>query len=213
MFDDPTTVMIQATDRFPSLAGTAAGAASDDQLVAATLAGDESAFAEIFDRHKRHVTRTAARFFTDQDQISECVQQTFTKAYFSLTRFSGTGERSFAGWLTRIAVNNCYDEFRRRRRGGEALMTDLTDPERDHIETLLAGGGISVEDQTINAQLAQRVLSTLSPDDRIAVTLVYSQDRSLSEVADIMGIGVNNLKSRLFRTRKALKKRLTNLFT
>src|SRR4051812_41454387 len=75
--------------------------ATDERLVRAVLDGDEQAFAEIFDRHGRLVTRVVGRFFRDRSEIEECVQLSFTKTYFSLKGFRGANGSSFPAWITR----------------------------------------------------------------------------------------------------------------
>src|SRR5215212_6623729 len=76
---------------------------SDVELVGRVRDGDESAFEELFNRHRRRVALIASRFFRQREQIEEIVQESFTKAYFALSDFSNTQETSFASWLARIA--------------------------------------------------------------------------------------------------------------
>lgn len=186
---------------------------SDERLVQMTLAGDETAFAEIFERFKRPMARVISRHFRERNEIEEFVQQTFTKAYFSLKNFRGGEERSLAAWMTRIAVNVCYDEFRRRGRKGESLFSEMSDDENDYLETIMDGREFSADRSLVAAQLAEKVLSTLDTKDRIAMTLVYSEDYSLNEVADAIGITTSNLKSRLFRCRNLIRTKFGHLFT
>src|ERR1044071_10373063 len=89
---------------------------TDVELVARAHAGDEVAFEELFNRHRRRVALIGSRFFRQREQIEEIVQESFTKAYFALADFSNTQENSFASWLARIALNTCYDELRRLKR-------------------------------------------------------------------------------------------------
>ncbi len=186
--------------------------ASDEQLVQAVLGGDETAFAVIFERYTRPMTRVVSRFFRERSDIEEFVQQSFTKAYFSLKKYRGGEENSFPAWMTRIAVNVCYDEFRRRGRRAESLITDLSSDETDYLETVADGRKPSVERQLTARQLTEKILSVLDEQDRIAMTLVYSEDYSLSEVAEAIGISTSNLKSRLFRCRNQIKSRFGHLF-
>ncbi len=184
---------------------------TDEELVRAVLDGDEQSFAVIFERHKRLVTGVVGRFFREKSEIEECVQQSFTKAYFSLKDFRGINEKSFPAWVTRIAVNVCYDEFRRRGRKPESLFTEVDDG-TGFLESVSDGKIASAETQVVSAQLAEKVLASLDPKDRIAMTLVYSEDYSLNEVAEVIGISVGNLKSRLFRCRNHIRERFGHLF-
>lgn len=79
---------------------------SDDYLIEMTLEGDESAFETLLQRHHRRVYSIARRFFRTRETVEDIVQETFSKAFFSL----GTYRRgaAFDQWLAKIAVNNCY---------------------------------------------------------------------------------------------------------
>ncbi len=140
------------------------------------------------------------------------MQQCFTKAYFSLKRFRGGEENSFPAWLTRIAVNVCYDEFRRRERKGERLFSEMSDEENDYISTVSDGRDVSAEQRLVAAELAGKFLGGLDSRDRVAMMLVYSEDYSLNEAAAAIGISTSNLKSRLFRCRNLIRKRFAHLF-
>ncbi len=115
-------------------------------------------------------------------------------------------------YLTRIAVNVCYDEFRRRQRKGESLSVEMSEDEQDYLSTIADGRKLSVENSMIAAQLVRKVLAGLDAKDRIAMTLIYSEDYSLDEVAGAIGITTSSLKSRLFRCRNQLKARFGYLF-
>src|SRR6476660_9570148 len=70
---------------------------TDLQLVEMVLAGDETAFEDIFERHKRLVARTAARYFRRPEEVEEIIQIAFAKVYFELKNFRGIHELSLAG--------------------------------------------------------------------------------------------------------------------
>lgn len=212
MLDEVLNISLQTIVQIPAIEFTEDAALSDDKLVEAVLAGDDSAFAEIFERYKLPLTRTVGRFFRDRSEVEEFVQQSFTKVYFSLKRYRGGEERSFAAWLTRIAVNVCYDEFRRRQRKGESLFSEMSDEENDFISSVADGNRVTPENSLQAKQLAEKVLAGLDPGDRIAMALVYCEDYSIDEVAKAIGISQSNLKSRLFRCRKHVRKRLGHLF-
>src|SRR5215211_7582449 len=102
---------------------------ADIELVVRASKGDEEAFEELFNRHRRRVALIAGRFFRQPEQCEEIVQETFTKAYFALADFSNIQEASFAAWLARIAFNTCYDELRRMKRRPESAMSNISDEE------------------------------------------------------------------------------------
>lgn len=212
MFEEVINISLQKEAQPPTIEFTDDAPLTDERLVQMTLAGDQTAFAEIFERYKRPMTKVVARYFRERTEIEEFVQQGFTKAYFSLKNFRGGEDRSFAAWLTRIAVNVCYDEFRRRGRKGESLFSEMSDAESDYLETVADGREASADRSLIAAQLTEKLMSSLDPKDRIAMTLVYSEDYSLNEVAEAIGISTSNLKSRLFRCRNQLRTKFGYLF-
>ncbi len=212
MLDNALNVELQDLPDRTALDHADPSAMSDSQLVAAVVAGEESAFEEIFNRYRRHVARTVGRFFREQDDIEEFLQQSFTKTYFSLNKFKGNEDSSLAAWITRITINVCYDEFRRRERTRGAHSTTLSEDENDHLEMMTDERAVSAEDSVLRAQLADKVLTSLTPKDRMAVTLVYSQDYSIDEAAGLLGMTSSSLKSRLFRCRNQLKARFGYLF-
>ena len=211
MHDEVIKTRLRTTQQIPSIDVSNIDAVTDETLVAAVIDGDDRAFGEIFERHKRTVTRTVARFFHDRSDIEEFVQQSFTKAYFSIRDHRGGEERSLAAWLSRIAINVSYDEFRRRKRKGETMFSSLSTDEVEFVETVVDDRAKSVDDHLIAKQLADKVLDSLDPQDRIAVQLVYSDDLTLNEAADLIGISPSNLKSRLFRIRNLIQKRFGRL--
>ena len=213
MLNEALTISLQTTVQIPAITFSDETVMSDDRLVESVLAGDETAFAEIFDRYKLPVTRTVGRFFRDRSEAEEYVQQSFTKAFFSLKKYRGGEDRSFAAWLTRIAVNVCYDEFRRRQRKGESLFSQMGDDEYDFVSTIAEKRHRSPEESLQAAQLAEKMLAGLDAGDRIAMSLVYSEDYSIDEVAKAIGISQSNLKSRLFRCRNHIRKRFGHLFS
>lgn len=212
MFEEALNVNLQRKAQFSAIEFTDGTPVSDASLVENVLAGDEASFAEIFERYKKHVTRVVGRYFRDRSEVEEHVQQAFAKAYFSLRSFRGLQEKSLAAWITRITVNVCYDEFRRRQRRSQSLFADMTSAENDYVEAIIDSRAEAPDQELANAELADRILSSIDASDRVALTLVYSEEYSLDEAASVLGITTSNLKSRLFRCRNHIKKRFSHLF-
>lgn len=213
MLDEVLKIDLRTNAHIPTIDLKNEGVATDDTLVQAVLDGDESAFSEIFNRYKMPVTRTVGRFFRERSDVEEMVQQSFTKSYFSLKKYRGRVDRSFAAWITRITINVCYDEFRRRQRKGESLFSEMNDQENDYVSMVADGRQLSCVDSLVGSQLAEKILASLDPEDRVAMTLVYSEEFSIDEAAHFIGITTSSLKSRLFRCRNHIKRRFSHLFT
>lgn len=185
-------------------------AGTDEELVRAVLDGDEAAFSEIFERYKRLVVHLVGKFFNRREVIEECSQVAFTKAYFSLKDFRGGQDKSFSSWISRVTVNVCYDELRRRQRRPEDLFAELGTAESEYLESV-AGGSRDNEKDLVNRELANKLLSALDAKDRLAVTLYHGAEMSVKEVADAVGWSESNVKVRLMRTRNYLRTLLDKL--
>lgn len=184
---------------------------TDDLLVKAVLAGDDAAFADLFERYRRLVAHLVSRFFYERGEIEEIVQQSFTKIYFSLKDFRGGREKSLSAWLSKITVNLCYDELRRRQRRPENRFGDLSDDENLTLQRVTQSNIESVENSLIKRDLAEKLLSNLEASDRLALTLFYGEECSVEEVAELVGWTQSNVKTRLFRARNYLRNVLQNL--
>lgn len=166
---------------------------TDERLVAATLEGDDEAFAALVARHKHRVFGIAARFARHTQELDDVAQEIFVKAYRSLARFRG--EAPFEHWLSRIAVRSCYDLLRRKRREGEQVPLD---------------GLELVAEDPLGAGQARDVLqfglSRLNPAERLVITLLELEERTVRETAELTGWSEGNVKVRAHRARQALKK-------
>ncbi len=180
--------------------------------MAAIAAGDETAFEQLFERHRRHVARVAGRFFAQREQIEEIIQDSFTKAYFALPTYHGTHAASFRAWLTQIAINSCYDQLRRARRRPEQTL-DISDNEGHQFATQLRAvdAGSDVERTVMSRDLAAKLLARLSPDDRMVLTLLDVQGFSVAEIAEMTNWSVSKVKVRAHRARAHLRKVLRRL--
>jgi RNA polymerase sigma-70 factor (ECF subfamily) len=183
------------------------GEPTDDALVAAARAGDEDAFAHLFERHRRRVARIASRFFARPEQIEEVVQESFTKAYFALADFTGAHTASFTAWLTQIAVNVCYDELRRNTRRAEQALDELSEGETRELSARLhtAGTGADVEAALVSRDLATKLLARLSAEDRLVLTLLDAEGFSVAEIAQATGWSMPKVKVRAHRARAHLR--------
>ncbi len=184
---------------------------TDDELVKSVIAGDETAFEFIFERYRRLVVHLVGRFFNQRETIEDITQQAFTKAYFSLKDFRGENEKSLQSWLSRLTVNMCYDELRRRQRKPENLFSDLSDDEFDYVESLVEKKVLSSEENLSNKDLAEKLLKGLEVEDRLALTMFYAEESSIAEVAEKLGWSESKLKTRLHRTRNYLRNILNRI--
>jgi len=180
------------------MAGPEPSSPSDERLIAAVLEGDDGAFAVLVGRHKRQVLRIAARFSRTPEELEELGQEIFLKAYTDLGQYRG--EAPLAHWLSRIAVRSCYDVLRKRRR-------EIGTQPLDDAAPYLADDPAEDRDPAEAArELLDRALSRLRPAERLVITLLELEERTVREVAAMTGWSEVNVKVRAFRARRALKR-------
>ena len=174
--------------------------------------GDESAFAEIVRRYSPRVFSTASRFFRQRSLVEEAAQEVFLKAFTQLGSFEGRG--SFEGWLTRIATNTCLNMLRAGKRRPELTVSDLSDEEDQWLDQQVADTQQrSVESNLVAADLADRLLSVLSPEDQQALLMIDGEEASIKEVAEATGWSESKVKVRAFRARKKIREAMEKLLS
>ena len=135
------------------------------------------------------------------------------KAFTQLGSYEGRG--SMEGWVTRIATNTCLNILRASKRRPELTTADLTEEQDRWLDEKLssAAGEMhrSAENKLVAADLADRLLETLSPEDRLALTLIDGEDASVLEVAEITGWSESKVKVRAFRARKKVREAMEKL--
>ncbi len=182
-------------------------AGSDPELVAAALRGDASAYAELVRRRHAEILGLCLSLLRDPSEAEDAAQEVFIKAYRSLAGFGGRS--SFHTWLYRIASNHCLDLLRRKKREKSQSLDALME-DGSLLLDVLAGerdAGARVE----GADLLDRILGSLSPEERVLVTLREAQGLSYIEMSRALDCSVDAIKSRLKRTRQKLRGTLRHL--
>ncbi len=154
----------------------------------------------------------AHRFFRDRSQAEDAAQETFLKAFAQMKSFAGAG--SMEGWLTRIATNTCLNILRAAKRRPELVTSDLSDNETEWLERVSDSSRaqpLDAEQKVIAADLAERLLGSLQPEDRLALTMMDGEGASVHEVAEVTGWSESKVKVRAFRARKKAREALEKL--
>ena len=170
----------------------------DDELVLAALAGRDDAYEELARRHKGRVFGVAARFARDTAELEDICQEVFTQAYFKLRQYRR--DSPFEHWLLRITTHKCYDYLRKRRRAAPQIS----------VEAMLESGHEphAPPPPTAHPRLEHlhAAIGQLSAKERLVITLLELEERSVLEIAGLTGWSVGNVKVRAFRARAALRK-------
>jgi RNA polymerase sigma-70 factor (ECF subfamily) len=173
-----------------------AGAASDRDLMVRLAEGDREALAPLMERHYPRLYRLALSYVRNPDDALDVVQETFVKAFQKADRWDGSTE---AGpWLSRVAVNQSIDRWRRNRRR-QATFTPLAEGAHDES---LAAGGPDPDRRVLRREMRDRLSAALEglPDrQRAVVVLRHYQEMSLDEIAQTLGMRLGTVKSTLHR--------------
>jgi RNA polymerase sigma-70 factor (ECF subfamily) len=169
----------------------------DSALVRASLAGDDSAFAELIRRHKGRVFGTCSRFARDAHQLDDLCQEVFLRAWRKMGSFRG--DAPFEHWLARLTITSCYDFLRRERRHRDQLSLDEFPTEmRDSSADAAIAAGRARE-------LVDWGMRHLSAEERLVLTLLELEEHTVREIAAETGWSESNVKVRAFRARARLK--------
>jgi len=172
------------------------GAASDRDLMARLAGGDREALAPLMERHYPRLYRIALSYLRNPDDALDIVQETFVKAFQNANRWDGSVE---AGpWLSRVAINQSIDRWRRIRRR-QATFTPLAPG--DH-ESALADGAPAPDARVHGRELHDRLaaaLGRLPERQRAVVILRHYREMTLEEIADTLGMRLGTVKSSLHR--------------
>ena len=174
---------------------------SDITLAEKFLRGDAQAFDALVARHKERVYSLIYRMTGDREWAEDITVEVFVEAYQSLPSFRQRA--SFATWLHRVAVNVCLEHLRSlkaKRQIQEVQLDEADVPSR-----------LSAADVMMTRELADqivRAMQTLPLAQRAALSLFYLEERTHSEIAEILGIPKNTVKTRIFYGTRALRDQL-----
>ncbi len=176
---------------------------SDFELIEQTLAGNQSAYADLVKRHQRFVFTLAMRFAKGREDAEEIAQDCFIKAYRSLASFQGSSK--FSTWLYSIVYTTAMTSLRKKR-----VDTDSIDDENTYIQVANQSWGYDVNsaENKSRSYYLNQAIEQLLPDDATIITLFYKGEQSLEEIGQTMGMEANTVKVKLFRARQRLKEKL-----
>ncbi|MFN8178186.1 MAG: sigma-70 family RNA polymerase sigma factor [bacterium] len=185
----------------------------DVELVRRAKAGEEEAFSELVERHQARVYQHAERLLGNRQDAEEVLQDTFLQAYRNLAGFE---ERSrFSTWIYRIATNEALMRLRRASRRREVLLEEAPSGEveraSDEVREFARSALDDVMDREVR-EILKKALVELPDEYRVVFVLRDVEGFSNAEVADILGLSVPAVKSRLHRSRIWLRDRLARIF-
>ena len=174
---------------------------SDSELLKRYMAGDEEAFSEIVTRYKDSLYAFLRRFLNQNALIEDVFQETFLQLYSSRDKFDT--ERPLRPWLFTIAANKAKDALRKIQRHSSTslgVIADAGDVSIDDVLNIFSSHKITPFDEVTTEETAQRVrqiVSNMPENLRGILILAYFEQFSYKQMAEILGIPIGTVKSRL----------------
>ena len=187
--------------------------ASDEQLVGAAKRGDMRAFEELVARHRDKIYARAFSMMRNEDEAVDLSQEAWVKSWQRLKQFQG--DSSFGTWMTRIVINLCLDQLRRRKRQRTESIEEMSE-ESGGVERQMPVVNANPTERLERGELRKRIdqaLDQLSHEHRTALVLHEFEDMEYKEIARKMDCSIGTVMSRLFYARRKMAVLLANLKT
>lgn len=177
---------------------------SEKKIIEKVLGGDANAFEELVLKYEKTVYNLALRMVGDRDDASDMTQETFIKAYGSLSSFRG--DSKFSVWIYRIATNVCLDFLRSKSRKQQVSLT-VSDDDDEDAQLDIPDPSSAPEQQLMQKMSMQSVeegLKTLPDKQRQILVMRELGGMSYAEIGKALSLEEGTVKSRIFRARKRL---------
>ena len=181
---------------------------TDKQLVKRVQKGDKGAFDLLVLKYQHKIVNLVMRYVRDPELALDITQEAFIKAYRALPNFRG--DSAFYTWMYRIAVNTAKNHLAAQRRRPMDIELDLQDPDQYDLHAKLKETD-TPEGVTLSRELQETVEKAIAalPDDlRTAIILRELEGMSYEEIAQTMDCPVGTVRSRIFRARDAISKKV-----
>jgi len=190
--------------------GLASGAGEDALLAHALQEGSQEAYEFLVARFQQPVHNLVYRLMADPGDAYDVVQEVFLKVFRNIGTFRG--QSSLRTWIYRIAVNEVHNYrrwiFRHKRR--EVVIEEEQEGGRSYGDTV-PDRGRSPYDRALDGEkrvMIEQALARINPAFRAAVVLRDVEDLGYEEIADILGVSLGTVKSRITRGREAMRRQL-----
>jgi len=179
-------------------------------LVTRTRAGDEAAASALVAHLTPLVTRIVRSHLPRRTSEEDLVQSVLIKVFTRLDQYRGLVPLEH--WVARISVNTCRHEIARESHRPELRHADLSEEQCAILDHLAEhSGDVPADHDVASRELVERMLRLLSPEDRLVVTLLHLEGRSVEEIKALTGWSGPLVKVRAFRARRKMKRHLAQL--
>jgi RNA polymerase sigma factor (sigma-70 family) len=171
---------------------------NDQHYIHLIIEGDSNAFAVLVDRYKNMVFSLALKMVRNREEAEEVAQDTFIKIFKSITQFKG--DSKFSTWIYKVTYNTCLDRIKKNNRFQTTVpIDDFSENQIKTMETVL-----DAIDERERNKMIQECIQLLPNEDAFLLTLFYFEEQTLEEISKVIDSNVNNVKVKLFRSRKKL---------
>ena len=180
---------------------------SDSALISLYLAGQESAFGLLLERHRSRVFTTILLIVRDEEVAEDLLQDTFIKAIHTMKGGRYNEEGKFAPWICRIAHNLAIDSFRRNKRTPHISLTD-----NDRLANTLTIADDGPDDLLAREETHERLrtlIQELPTAQKEVLLMRHYGDMSFQEIADATGVSINTALGRMRYALINLRKKMT----
>jgi RNA polymerase sigma factor (sigma-70 family) len=177
---------------------------SDGDLMTRLAGGDREALAPLMERHQRRLYRLALAYLRNADDALDVVQETFVRAYVNAGRWRA--DREVAAWLTRIAINQSIDRYRRER-----YRRRFVEPLQDETPMVAPAAHASPERAVGAREIDERIgaaVRALPEKQRAVFLLRHREEMPLEEIGRTLGLNLGTVKSSLHRAITRLREQL-----
>ena len=153
------------------------------------------------------VMRIVRSHWPERSDEEDLAQEIFLKLFSRLDQYEARAGIPLEHWVSRLAVRTCFDALRAKGRRPEVRMGDLSEEQRAWLEFMIAEESAPPNSAAGSArELVEKLLLQLPPQDRLVISLLDLEERSVKEIASITGWSVSLVKVRAFRARWKLRK-------
>jgi RNA polymerase sigma-70 factor, ECF subfamily len=170
----------------------------EKELIKRIRDGETEAFSELLNQHQDAVYSLIVQIVSSREDAEELTQDVFIKAFKKINSFRG--ESSISTWLYRIAYNTAISATRKRKLN----FMNLEEKSLNNIPDDVVDELLNHEDDEKLLQAMKEAVEKLKPEEKAMISLYYSQERPINEIAKIMKLSPENIKVKLFRTRKKI---------
>lgn len=184
----------------------------EKEFITKIVAGDHSAFKELFDTYKIEIFNVCFRMLGNQQEAEDLTQDVFFQVYKSIKQFRSESKLSF--WLYRIAINFCLNHQKKKKRAQWFSLDVLfeSSPENTKDTPVSPNNRPDVLlEKSEKERMVQQAINSLPKQQRVAVILHRYQGLSYQEIAEVMACSVSSVESRLHRAKVSLAKKLLSM--